>query len=239
MNQVSNNSMGENRMNDPAMPRQVRNMGQLERNHSMPPEQQIPPNMQQAQRIQPTQNEQSFGRGQNMQSFQGKNQTQNIQYPQGTQPNPAARLYSGEKSPAGFWIRLAAYLIDSMLTTLIIVMINVPIWILKLGMGDSFIFHNLLFHFDIFDILNYLIVTGYFIVMTYTTGRTVGKMLMKIRVQSIDGKELTLWQVTFREMIGKYLSHVFYIGYLMVGLAENKRGLHDCLADTQVIYEVK
>lgn len=144
-----------------------------------------------------------------------------------------------QNSPAGFWIRLAAYVIDSIFVALVIGMINVPIFILRLTMGDSVIFKNILFQFDIFDILNYLLTVAYFIVTTYTTGRTLGKMLMKIQVTSVTGKNLTLWQVTFRETIGKYLSKIFYIGYLMAGLSEDKRGLHDRLADTRVVYKVK
>lgn len=145
-----------------------------------------------------------------------------------------------EKEPAGFWIRLAAYVIDMILTRVILAMISTPIWLLKLMIGeDHVIFHNILFSYNIFDILNYLLIAAYFVIMTYTTGRTVGKMLMKIRVQSANSRELTFSQVAFREVIGKYLSGILYIGYIMAGISTKKSALHDCLADTKVVYDTK
>lgn len=244
MNQASSNPMEENRMNQPMQEKGVEQQGlnesiQPEKGNDMGQQRGNMPvssaqnNSQDRSRQYINIPRQEFGKSQGMQPGQGMQPAQNMQ------PVPPTKSQECSKSPAGFWIRLAAYFIDTLLTTLIIGMINLPIGILRLSMGDSMIFHNILFGFDIFDILNYLLVTAYFIVMTYTTGRTVGKMLMKIRVKSVDGKDLTLWQVIFREVVGKYLSHIFYIGYLMIGLADNKRGLHDRLADTQVVYEVK
>lgn len=141
--------------------------------------------------------------------------------------------------PAGFFPRLGAYLIDMCVAGVVIGMINLPIGILRMVAGDSVCFKDILFDYDIFQIVNYLLMSAYFIVMTYTTGRTVGKMLMKLRVVSTVGTELTFWQVAFREIIGKYLSGILYIGYLMVGVSEQKLALHDRLADTRVIYNSK
>ncbi len=140
--------------------------------------------------------------------------------------------------PAGFFVRLAAYLIDMCVAGIVIGMINVPIGILRLVAGDSVCFKNVLFDYDIFQILNYLLLSAYFIVMTYTAGCTVGKMLMKLKVVSTRG-ELTFCQVAFREIIGKYLSKIMYIGYLMIGVSEQKLALHDRLADTRVVYHNK
>ena len=48
----------------------------------------------------------------------------------------------------------------------------------------------------------------------------------------------SLWQVLYREFIGRYLSKVFcYIGYLIVILDDKKQGFHDKLSDTLVVYE--
>lgn len=144
-----------------------------------------------------------------------------------------------KSQPAGFFIRLAAYLIDSLLAGGIIAMINVPLWFVKLLASDSIVFKNILFGYDIFDIINFCLFSAYFIIMTYTCGRTVGKMLMKIRVVSAGGQELTFGQVCFREIIGKYLSGILYIGYILVGIDGEKRGIHDMLADTRVIYDMQ
>lgn len=142
------------------------------------------------------------------------------------------------KQPAGFFIRLAAYLIDMLLAGGIIAMIKIPLWFVKLLAADSVVFRNILFDYDIFDIMNFCLLSAYFIIMTYTCGRTVGKMLMKIRVVSVNSKELTFGQVFFREVIGKYLSGILYLGYILVGIDGQKRGIHDILADTRVVYDL-
>ena len=64
-------------------------------------------------------------------------------------------------------------------------------------------------------------------------------MLMKIRVVSIKSHELTFGQIFFREVIGKYLSGILYLGYILVGIDSEKRGIHDMLADTRVVYDIR
>ena len=91
--------------------------------------------------------------------------------------------------PAGFFIRLAAYLVDYLIAGGIIAMIKVPLWFVKLLVPDSIVFKNILFGYDIFDIANFCLLSAYFIIMTYTCGRTVGKMLMKIKVVPVKSKE--------------------------------------------------
>ena len=144
-----------------------------------------------------------------------------------------------KRQPAGFFIRLAAYLIDSLLAGGIIAMINIPLWFVKLLASDSVVFSNILFDYDIFDIINYCLFSAYFIIMTYTCGRTVGKMLMRIRVVSVNSQDLTFGRVFFREVIGKYLSGILYLGYILVGIDSEKRGIHDIVADTRVVYDIQ
>ena len=57
--------------------------------------------------------------------------------------------------PAGFFIRLAAYLVDYLIAGGIIAMIKVPLWFVKLLVPDSIVFKNILFGYDIFDIANF------------------------------------------------------------------------------------
>lgn len=153
---------------------------------------------------------------------------------------PTANNSEQEKvQPAGFFIRLAAYLVDYLIAGGIIAMIKVPLWFVKLLVPDSIVFKNILFGYDIFDIANFCLLSAYFIIMTYTCGRTVGKMLLKIKVVPVNSKELTFGQVFFREVIGKYLSSLLYIGYILVGIDNEKRGIHDMVADTRVVYDMR
>jgi uncharacterized RDD family membrane protein YckC len=62
-------------------------------------------------------------------------------------------------------------------------------------------------------------------------------MLMGIRVISTEG-ELTFLNVCYRETIGRYFSTVIlYVGYIVVGVDSQKRGIHDMLCDTRVVYK--
>ena len=50
---------------------------------------------------------------------------------------------------------------------------------------------------------------------------------------------MTFINVLYRETIGKYLSAIAFIGYFMIAIDDEKRGLHDRLCDTRVIYNFK
>jgi uncharacterized RDD family membrane protein YckC len=72
-------------------------------------------------------------------------------------------------------------------------------------------------------------------------GATPGKMLLRLRVSHADtGTNLTYWRAFGRETLGKILGAILLgIGFLMVALRSDKRGLHDLLFRTQVTYEPK
>ena len=64
---------------------------------------------------------------------------------------------------------------------------------------------------------------------------------MNLRVISAnDQKKLTFLNILYRETIGRFLSgFIFGIGYILIGIDKEKRGLHDILCDTRVIYGKK
>ena len=75
--------------------------------------------------------------------------------------------------------------------------------------------------------------------MTYLTGATVGKRLFNLKVISVGSDKLSLWNVIYRETLGRYLSSIFLIGYIIIGVDKDKKALHDILCDTRVIYSCK
>lgn len=81
----------------------------------------------------------------------------------------------------------------------------------------------------------------YYLVQIYLTGkdgRTVGKMLFKIKVIRTDGKPLGLGGAILREVIGKFISSIVIgIGYLWIIFDDNKQGWHDKIAESYVIYD--
>ncbi len=146
---------------------------------------------------------------------------------------------SSVKHPAyaGLFVRLVAWLIDHMLlavgTTLLI---RLPALIAKIVSGNWRLGERVLFHYSITAILVYLAGVLYYTLLTYYTGQTLGKALMKIRVFFPDPADHTFLNVLFRETVGKYLSGLLMIGYLVVAVDEQKRGFHDMLCDSRVIY---
>jgi uncharacterized RDD family membrane protein YckC len=140
---------------------------------------------------------------------------------------------------AGFFVRLTAYLIDSLLIGTVLLLVRVPMFFVRMGNPELFLLKPLLFRFSLYDIIMYLAACAYFILLTYYTGSTVGKRLMNLKVVSGDGTPLTLLNVLYRETIGRYLSSILFIGYIMIGASSEKRGLHDFLCNTRVIYTCK
>ncbi len=138
---------------------------------------------------------------------------------------------------AGFFSRLAAFLLDSVLVAVALSIFKFIVWIIKLVAGDAVIFKPILFTYNVFDILFYLLTVGYFVLMTYFCGATIGKALMKLKVVDAEGQKLSFVSVLIRETVGRYLSAlVMYVGYIIAGLDTRKQGLHDKIADTLVIY---
>lgn len=142
---------------------------------------------------------------------------------QSSASRPAERRY------AGFWIRLAAFVIDCfviMLVGSIIVLISSFAF---LG-GDEL-------SVSIVDIVSWLIVALYFVYFTYKYNATLGKKAVGIMVISENSEKLTLGQVIIRETIGKWVSAIIlYLGFIMAGFTSKKQALHDKLAGTVVVY---
>lgn len=138
---------------------------------------------------------------------------------------------------AGFFVRLSAFLIDTLIVSAALSIIKIPTFFISLAAPDLFFLKPLLFSFSLLDIILYILSIAYFIILTYTCGATIGKRLMKIRVIKANFEKLTLFDVIYRESIGRYLSSVIiFIGYFLIGPDTQKRALHDILCDTRVIY---
>lgn len=142
-------------------------------------------------------------------------------------------------SKAGFFPRLGAYVIDSALLFVIILCLEMPVAFVELLYPDFFLFKNVLFHFNLFDILFYLLTVAYFVIFTTLTGTTIGKRLFNLAVVDAEGNKLTFLNALYRETVGKYLSSFFYFGYIMIFIDKNHRAFHDYLCDSSVIYTCK
>lgn len=138
---------------------------------------------------------------------------------------------------AGFWVRLAAYLVDTVIVTVILLICRLTMaWLFALISASPFS-GNILFEYTWKDIILYLIGAVYYILCIWLAGTTAGKRLFNLRVVSADEGQLSLVDVIYRETVGKFLSGVILsIGFIMAGIDKEKRALHDMLCDTRVIY---
>ena len=141
---------------------------------------------------------------------------------------------------AGFFVRLSAYAIDWTVLALPLLAVKIPTFFSKIFNPDAILLNPVLFNFNTIDIILYLLSVTYFTLMTYYTGATLGKKLLKIKVCKDKGEKLSFIDVLYRESIGRYLSAlIIWVGYILILVDPKNKGLHDILCDTVVVYDIK
>ncbi len=135
---------------------------------------------------------------------------------------------------AGFFVRLVAFIIDSIIAALLSGIVKLPFSLAAMG-GVEFLKANFIFEYSFLDVLGYIGVAAYFVLLTYFAHATPGKMLMRLEVVT-KGGEWTFLNVLYSETVGRFLSSLLCIGYLAVFVTKEKQGFHDMLCDTYVVY---
>ena len=144
-----------------------------------------------------------------------------------------------ERVYAGFFVRLAAFIVDSLIIGAGLLIIKIPMWFASFG-SENLLQKDFIFKYSVLDIVYYVLGVCYFALLTYYTGSTLGKKLFHLRVISSEDRKPTFFEIVFRESVGRFLSQlIVFIGYIMAGADRRKRGLHDILSDTYVVYEHK
>lgn len=176
-----------------------------------------------------TENSTQQGNQTNNQNYNYYNYSRSVDFSLPTTFEDYVKL--SENFYAGFWQRFMAYIIDLIVVVSITGLFNtVTLNYLNVGIKLSLIGEYT---------LSFIIVLfTYFILMTYFFSQTLGKVIMKIKVETNKGEKLSRSDVIFREVVGRILMTVlFYIPYLLVGILPKKKGLHDYIADTVVVKE--
>ncbi|MFC0270304.1 RDD family protein [Metabacillus herbersteinensis] len=134
---------------------------------------------------------------------------------------------------AGFWMRFWAYLFDLLVVGSVNRIIIYPLFAL---MGINTSGAGIFSPIEIVTAITFFL---YFVLMTKYFNQTLGKMIFGLKVVSVlKEKEPLPWStVLFRELVGRYISKVIWIGYLIVAFTNKKQGLHDLFADTTVVHE--
>jgi uncharacterized RDD family membrane protein YckC len=116
----------------------------------------------------------------------------------------------------GFWIRVAAVVIDYLVILTASALLSlIPV------VGDFI-------SFFVFWLYNWLFIG--------LKGQTLGKMAVRIKVVDAAGSVPGLGRAALREIPGKFLSAIaIYLGFLWVAWDRQKQGWHDKIAGTYVV----
>lgn len=128
---------------------------------------------------------------------------------------------------AGFFIRLVAFVIDTIviksLTTIILTIFSITSAYTIMGI-------------ELREIISIGLGLFYFFILTYlNNGQTLGKMAVGIRVISLEDEKLSFFTCIVREIFVRYIQNFLMILYLIVGFNNTKQSLADMMADTVVI----
>ena len=168
-------------------------------------------------------------------------------YPVAVAPASAATPVLPESYYGGFWIRVAAYLIDQLLltaATLPFFLALVFPSILRVMReaeaaqqqpGPEVIF-SILGSMSLFILIVFCGNWLYEALLTSSSWQgTVGKRILRLKVTDDFGRKISFGRSTAR-FFAKILSGwVMYIGFIMAAFMERKRGLHDIICNTQVL----
>ena len=146
---------------------------------------------------------------------------------------PDAPAYSMGR-PAGFWIRLVAFLVDAFLL-LVVFFAALP-----LVTGQNFIefveaYEDSTEIISRADLLNLGLNILYFTAAVALWATTIGKRLFKMYVVRSDGSRVGPGRALLRYFASQLSLLLVGIGYIMIGVRSDKRGLHDLICDTVVI----
>jgi len=159
------------------------------------------------------------------------------------------KLSSGNENQiqyAGFWMRLAAYLIDSILLSILTGMMSIPFLLQWFKQISDLSFLNSIESSGIFPVQfwtfcwEYLLITYSIQIIYYTVavgkwGRTVGKATLRLKVVKPDRSRVSYWRGLGRSLAYYLNGFMLGLSFLMIAFTKNKRGLHDYIADTIVI----
>ncbi len=150
-----------------------------------------------------------------------------------TGPIPSPR--AGREELAGFWVRVAANLIDGALVVGLYLVTGLLLFLLGMAVpGPLTVILSV-------GLLWLLMMGAYFLMYLYlpaTRGQTPGKKVLQLWIvgESQRAGSPLGWSTALLRWLGHLVcGFTMGIGYLMVAFTERKQGLHDLIAKTRVV----
>jgi uncharacterized RDD family membrane protein YckC len=126
--------------------------------------------------------------------------------------------------PAGFWIRLVAFLIDLVVIFLAQFVLRV-VAVARFGSGGAP---------GAVGFFTFVFAVAYPMVLHALTGQTLGKLLTRVRVVALDGEALPVGAALLRAVaFWATLPLTLGIGHIVGGLRKDKRAFHDLIAGSR------
>jgi uncharacterized RDD family membrane protein YckC len=151
----------------------------------------------------------------------------------------AAAAVARKTAYAGFWIRFAAYILDYTFLSIVsvsAVLIAGGTAFLITRSADAAIDSLQTYEAPVL-VATYLL--GLFYYVYFVRGpwqATPGKRLCGIHITRGDGRAITGWRALARSFAYILSAIPLGIGFLMIGWTNQKKGLHDIVCDTRVVY---
>lgn len=136
---------------------------------------------------------------------------------------------------AGFWKRLAAFIIDAVVLILMGTLILGTIMVVLVSAGYAFESESMEWKTFV-QVVSIAVAWVYYAGMESSSKQaTLGKILLGIIVTDQKGKSPSFLKVSIRHFAKFISSFIFCIGYLMIAFTRKKQGLHDIIAGCLVI----
>jgi len=128
--------------------------------------------------------------------------------------------------PAGFWIRLGASILDTLIVMVPLSMVSY----MMTGQMEGDLVTSLL------SVLYYIIVPVLWV------GYTIGKRIVGIRIAKVNGEKIGFGTTIMRYVVAGIVYTITFglaviASGLMVLFRKDKRSIHDLMAGTQVIHD--
>ena len=135
---------------------------------------------------------------------------------------------------AGFWIRFVAYIIDSFVSQILLIILVLPVILLFGNQNPAGMLQVAVIFYALFAMA--AVWLAYYVYAESSSWQaTFGKMFLGMKVTDLKGKRISFTRSLGRNLAKILSALIVYIGYIMIGFTKKKQGLHDMLAGTLVI----
>lgn len=167
---------------------------------------------------------------------------------------PPNYAYAGQNAQgyhyAGFWIRVLARIIDSLILNVVFFIVCFPLGLL-FGLGSAMTLGGSRFDPESFGpamapgmiafmglaiVLVFAIQIGYDVYFVSKRGATPGKIALGLKIIREDGGPISMGLALGRYFAGILSGMILWIGYIMAAFDVQKRALHDHICHTRVIH---